>query len=337
MDKNNAIVLIRTLAMLSIIVCHIFQELNNELAYWFNVGVQIFVFTSGFLYGAKNIKNIKEFYIKRVKRILIPYYVFLVVVFIYYYIFKSEFINLKLVISTLLGLQLFGTSISGLGHLWFVTLIIICYVITPLLEKCYKKLSKYNDLKFWFVLSIILIIFQGVAFIPGMNFNITINISVYILGYAISKKYYTNHLDSTNKSLKLGLGALSIGIILSIIKIISYMDITIYIKKLFSLVGVYKNVFIGIAIFLLIYMFWEKNKEFIKNKKILNILYFLDKYSYCIYITHLIFILGPSSLLNLTNNLFLNLVLIFICIIVSAIVLNKITEKINAFLEKRKL
>lgn len=322
--------------MLSIIICHIFQELNNELAYWFNVGVQIFVFTSGFLYGSKNIENIRNFYIKRVKRILIPYYAFLFFIFIYYYIFKSEFINLKLTITTLLGLQLFGNSIKGLGHLWFVPLIMICYIITPLLEKYYEKLSKYSNLKFWGIILITLILFQGIAFIPGMNFNITINIAVYILGYVISRKSYTHQL-TINKIKKIGLGLLGISILLSIIKIISYIDISIYIKKLFSLIGEYKNVFIGIAFFLLIYVFGEKKKDFIKSKRVLKVLYFFDRYSYYIYITHLIFILGPSSLLYVTSNIFINCILIFICIIISAIILNKITEKINLFLEKRKI
>lgn len=49
-NKNVGIMIIRVLAMFSIIICHIFQELGNELAYWFNVGVQIFLFISAFLF-----------------------------------------------------------------------------------------------------------------------------------------------------------------------------------------------------------------------------------------------------------------------------------------------
>lgn len=60
--------------MLMIILCHIFQFYNCILAWWFNVGVQIFLCVSGFLYGGKNIDNVTQFYTNRIKKILVPYY-----------------------------------------------------------------------------------------------------------------------------------------------------------------------------------------------------------------------------------------------------------------------
>ena len=62
--------------MLSIILCHILQYFDNELAWWFNVGVQVFLFMSGFLYGKRatpsdDLKFIK----KQFRKILIDYYV----------------------------------------------------------------------------------------------------------------------------------------------------------------------------------------------------------------------------------------------------------------------
>lgn len=50
MKKNIGITIIRIIAMFSVILCHIFQENENELAYWFNVGVQVFIFISAFLF-----------------------------------------------------------------------------------------------------------------------------------------------------------------------------------------------------------------------------------------------------------------------------------------------
>jgi peptidoglycan/LPS O-acetylase OafA/YrhL len=73
--RNSVISLIRLLSMLMIISCHIMQYYDLELAWWFNVGVQIFLCISGFLYGQKNIDNVTDFYNKRLKKILIPYYV----------------------------------------------------------------------------------------------------------------------------------------------------------------------------------------------------------------------------------------------------------------------
>lgn len=41
--KNYAISLIRLISMLFIIICHVLQNIGHELAWWFNVGVQIFL------------------------------------------------------------------------------------------------------------------------------------------------------------------------------------------------------------------------------------------------------------------------------------------------------
>lgn len=56
-SRDPAISIIRVLAFLSIITCHIMQYYHCELAWWFNVGVQIFLCLSGYLYGRKSIDN----------------------------------------------------------------------------------------------------------------------------------------------------------------------------------------------------------------------------------------------------------------------------------------
>ena len=57
MKKDVSIQIVRICAMFSILACHLVQELNNskiaQLAQFFNVGVYIFLFLSGYLYGNK--------------------------------------------------------------------------------------------------------------------------------------------------------------------------------------------------------------------------------------------------------------------------------------------
>lgn len=55
MEKNINISVIRLISLLMIITCHIFQGLDNELAFWFNLGVQIFFFISGYLMVIKKL------------------------------------------------------------------------------------------------------------------------------------------------------------------------------------------------------------------------------------------------------------------------------------------
>ena len=59
--------------MVLIIACHFLQYYGNELAWWLNVGMQIFFVVSGFLYGNKNINDPIQFIKQRLKKILIPY------------------------------------------------------------------------------------------------------------------------------------------------------------------------------------------------------------------------------------------------------------------------
>lgn len=50
-NKNYAISAIRFISCISIVLCHILQYYDIELAFWFNVAVQIFLMISGYLYS----------------------------------------------------------------------------------------------------------------------------------------------------------------------------------------------------------------------------------------------------------------------------------------------
>ncbi len=56
-EESKAISLVRIMAMFSIVLCHVFQAYNNSLAWRFNVGVQVFLVLSGYLYGHKEISG----------------------------------------------------------------------------------------------------------------------------------------------------------------------------------------------------------------------------------------------------------------------------------------
>ena len=56
-NRDIRISIIRILATIGIVLCHILQEYGNPLANWLNVNVQIFLFMSGFLYGNKTINK----------------------------------------------------------------------------------------------------------------------------------------------------------------------------------------------------------------------------------------------------------------------------------------
>ena len=59
-QESHGLVIIRVFAMLSIVVCHLFQSYNHGLAGLFNIGVQVFFVLSGYLYGTKMILDWKN-------------------------------------------------------------------------------------------------------------------------------------------------------------------------------------------------------------------------------------------------------------------------------------
>lgn len=74
--ESNAIRIIRTLAMLSIVTCHFLQAYANNLCWTFNIGVQIFFVLSGYLYGHKDVDNWPRWFINRFIKIFIPVYIY---------------------------------------------------------------------------------------------------------------------------------------------------------------------------------------------------------------------------------------------------------------------
>ena len=68
MKKDYSLSMIRVISLIMIISCHILQGLSISAAFWVNLGVQIFFFLSGFLYGNKKIENVKEYYKSRLKK-----------------------------------------------------------------------------------------------------------------------------------------------------------------------------------------------------------------------------------------------------------------------------
>ena len=72
-SESNAIVMVRAFAMLSIITCHLFQCYGiYQLSSIFNIGVQVFLVLSGFLYGRKTITEWNLWALKRFKKLYIP-------------------------------------------------------------------------------------------------------------------------------------------------------------------------------------------------------------------------------------------------------------------------
>ena len=315
--KDYSLSLIRLISLAMIITCHMMQYLELELAWWFNVGVQIFLIISGYLYGHKVTIDIRTFYIKRIKRILIPYYCLVIPVLIMYFAFAGDKVTLVNAVKVIL---LNGT-IEGGGHLWFVPTILFCYVITPILESFYKNCNKIGFL-ITTILGVQIIALFSIGFATYYN---AAWLGCYIIGYALGVNTDRSFISTKTVIIVSGiLACMNIGQIY--IDYVRHIEIIGSVEIIYSAFKAYNHVFLGMFIFLIGKELFERLSFDDKTRSLLNT---ADKYSYEMYLVHQFVILGPFSLMNLTNVMAFNIVAILAVICVLAWLLKLFDTRIQ--------
>lgn len=311
---DQSISCIRLIAFCCIVICHIQQYLGNELCWWFNVGVQIFLAISGFLYGGKNVTDDVEFYGRKFKQILIPYYLTVLLFITIHFVFFRNLISSERVIRVLLC----NATLEGGEHLWFVPTILMCYILTPLFQRLFD--SNRAVLKtFTITAGGLFIAFK--LFFPYFN---AAWISCYFISFAIGFTEY--HKKSLKKILIKTV--LVLATICNTIQIVLTYIVRIRLdersKVLFQVFCDYSHAFLGIAIFavlsyILKCLFGKRNPP----KMVDFIVKLSDEYSYEGYLVHQFFILGPMTMMHLTNCIGVNILAILITTLLFSFLLKK--------------
>ena len=305
-SESKAILMLRVVAMCGIVVCHLLQGYNNPFCYLFNIGVQVFLAISGYLYGCKTIQSWKSWFVTRLKKLYVPYLLFFLVCISFYYWYAADEISLSKIVLYIFNLQglVSHRGIKGLGHLWFMSAIAICYLITPLLQ--YSR-------KFSFTLPLLLIVaILEIFFIRFAEWQFSW-LFVYALGYL-----YANATNRKKNTIIVFVGILFLWSLMAI----SWDDILhngVWNQWLHITSGV-------LAVILVTTL--AKQLNFSYTNQLLKV---ADRYSYYIYITHHIFILGPFSILFFFKYAAANVVLILLLTMLTAFVLHKTTALINRF------
>lgn len=275
--KDYRISFLRFCSMISIILCHIFQYLNNGLAWWLNVGVQIFLLLSGLLYGEKKIQSSWEFLKKNLVKILVDYYILLILgipLFCY-------FANIQFSLVEVLKMFLMLEYPSGWGHLWFIRYIVLCYCITPLLS----KISKENIKIYISVIVAVQILSLSISIFEGAWIN------CYIIGFFLGKHHIIRDRRAVDKA---GRIIVPSAIFLNVFKILTdILNIDFIGEKYYKQ---YSHCLLALLIVILVIKDYNILNRTLKNRYLLSILNYSDKYSYDIYLVHQLFILGPLSI-----------------------------------------
>ena len=319
-DRNNfesrTISFIRIISMLMILFCHIFRVIEgmqffNQLL---SCGVFTFLYISGYLYGKSNNIFTSNWLFNRFKNILIPLMLWGII-----YIFLNLLLGIKNDYITIclnsLGLSLFTKSIPGYGHLYFITIILICYCLTPLLKK-FQNTNLINIVIFLFIF----ILMEILLIKWSLIFRAIIYIAVYIIAFYASKK--ENIINKKKNYILLFFFTLLLMIFRFIVKKYYLLDNIYYDYTLVYVAQLSLGIFV---FYTLKYLYF-----YIDN--ICKGVIFIDQYCYEIYIIHFYFIIAPISLITVTNNIIINLILTLFVIFIGAYFLKKVDRKILTLL-----
>ena len=327
-SNDYSISIVRFLATSAIIICHMLQYLNQELMWWFNVGVQIFLCMSGYLYGRKGlIDNDFKFYKKNLSKILIDYYIVTIPMFI----IATIFIVKSFSITSLIRLLFTRVAILGGEHLWYIPYCIICYLITPPLSRFFEKNKDKNIALKFIILSFCIAAIIELFF----YFFVAAWIICYLLGY------FLGHLSLKGKTklyntvcLLVIIFAIASNTVQIVVDYIVEVDFNETSKFYYSKMCKYAHVALGTSLFLILKKIFTAIFKKDLPKPIISFCKYSDKYSYDIYLVHQFIILGPLSLMALTPMLPLNIIIILAIIIASAIVVNLISSLLRKRINK---
>lgn len=325
--RDLSISFVRMLAMMFIVICHVMQYYDMELAWWFNVGVQIFLCISGYLYGRKRILDILVFYRKNFVKILIDYEIVVFAAVAATVLFTDTVITVE----EIAGAVLTVSTIAGGAHLWFIPTILMCYLLTPLYERIFSRAEQSH--KLLVPAAVLLFVMNELVFRQVFSYFNAAWINCYLIGFAL-RRFQQYRFWYTGSAWLLTLtGAVCISIQASV-RYLQLITLTDAWRPFYYPMCDYGHVFLGVALFCSGRVLL---RPFCNINLIQRILRLSDRYSYQIYLTHHFFILGPLSLMALTANSYVNVVLILLLTVLTAVLLQKISAKISAVFMKKQL
>ena len=317
-----AITFLHVIGMLMIFLCHSMQaEKIYFLSEIFISGVPLFLFVSGFLAGKREVDNVGRWLLGKAKRVFVPFAIFVIVIYGTYEITGLSGVSPFQWIFTLCNLQglnytywkfnYFG-AVQGCGHLWFITSLMFCYLLTPFIQR-FKKICLKLWQKLLFIIAILLIQL-GLLYV-GFQLSYIIT---FFFGYFISgKKIRTDFLWFGFVTI-LTILVSGIRLLLRVV-----IDGSIFYDRYFALISA---AVVAVWLFYAVYFFKAKAPKLFE---VINCsaLLFTEHISYYFYLTHYLFLTGPIAAFGYVENRLLAHFVAFALSYLSATVLYFIIEK----------
>lgn len=292
LSESKALSVIRIVAMALIVMCHIAQCYGLKSAWLLNVGVQVFFFMSGFLYGKLSLPiSPFGFYKKRFVKLYFPFIVWVAIVVCIYLLFYLYQPTIRQLVLYLFNLQWFATPIEGLNHLWFLTVLMICYLLTPWTKKLHEK----NPVLF--VMMYLAFCFAEFVLVRKF-YSFCAWVALYFAGMLFGL-YYSKKISN----LVLLMSSIALGVLVVLFK---PEWLTQYAFRYHT---IWLHWIMGVFLFVALYRFLP---QLIKQEKKNLLVEHFDKISYEVYLVHHPLILGPLSMMFITKYCWLNILMVLV-------------------------
>lgn len=299
--KSVPISVIRILATICIVLCHYQQAYGSILSGVFNVGVQIFLVLSGFLFGHKDINDWRGFFKGRFMKLYFPMYIYTTL----YLLIVLCYTDIDVHIVDFIKVD----EASGLTHLWFMKVIAFCYIITPLLQ----KFRTYANFVF--------LMLCAIGLLEYLYLQVHLFWFSWIWLYSMGYFYVVLSFEIQ----KIVRGLLMIMVV--------FVTMNLSLNDILLFEGVQNRVWhdlIGLWTCFCVIPFLE----FLNFRYIPKLFKWIDKYSFYIYISHHAYLIGVFSLVSMISNMGICIILTLSLIILTSYLLAKVADFNILFLSK---
>ena len=316
---------IRFLGVILILLCHYTEQSTNVLlnmsAQFLNIGVPIFIILSGFLFGVREGgKNALSWYMRRIKRIYIPYELFVIILAVITILYGGNIIKRDWLF-LVLGLQGSVVGVYGAEQTWFITALLFCYMLTPVIRFIVLEICKSRKKLYIIYTTVFLIIPIFLSFIPpAFVYTLFIPFCWYALAYLIGYKFTDINLTSIRAICSFGIMILIFGV--RILMRMGFDGSYLYDRITVS----YTQAIAAFCIFYIIaYIF--------KNRKANQIVLWISSISFEMYLYHYMFTVGPIKLFGISGNWIIDCIVVTIVVVIISMIMSRwsalIIRKLN--------
>lgn len=304
-SESCCITTLRSLAMAMIVACHIVLSYDSNYYAVLNMGVQIFFVISAFLYAQKDIDNPPNWLKRRFMKLYPPLFIFLICAFSILFAAYPELFSFKKVLLYFMNCQYFlgREQYQELDHLWFMTTIFICYLITPVLQRI-------NN---WGIFPILVI-----AVIMGLNYYVSNGKFDWLLLYSIA---YLLFRQSKVVSLKVVFAMIIV--VASVLPLLTWDHIISVDWQRLLVYDLTSMLLLILSLRLFIHFNWGKTSRVIE---------WISAYSFELYIVHNFFLHGRFSCSHLTSVIPVNIFVVIVISVFSAIILKSASNHMSKFI-----